>query len=401
MSQELFKEEFLFDKLYGLDKSNKIKEWTIKVINMTTHSLIIYTYGLLTGKKTECKMTISHGKNKGKKNETTHYQQALSEAKSKWNKKKDLDNYVVNLELLKHDLKKDINSGNIESSKKPMLAQDFKKYEHKVVYPCFIQPKLDGYRMVYDHILKTCLTRTGKIYNMILKTELFEELKKIPYSLDGELYVHDPDFKFEQYGVLRKQKKLNEKELNILNKIEYHVYDIVNENEIYEDRLKILQTFFKENTNLNFVKVKLVDTKLCNNKEDITKNHKEYINDKFEGSIVRNSAGIYKCKFRSFDLLKYKDFDDNEFEIVNYTFEKDVTGNDKKLIVWVCKTEQNKEFHVQSKGTREERHELYKNAEKYIGKKLWVQYFGLTNDMIPRFPKTLREGKLSIREEVL
>jgi DNA ligase-1 len=139
---------------------------------------------------------------------------------------------------------------------------------------------------------------------------------------------------------------------------------------------------------------------LCNSKEEILENHKINTQNNYEGSIIRNSRGMYKCKFRSFDLLKYKDFDDAEFEIVNYTYEKDVTGNDKNLIVWVCKTSENKEFHVQSKGTREERHELYKNASKYIGKKLWVQYFGLTNDLIPRFPKTLREGKLSIREEI-
>lgn len=398
MSQEFFKQEFLFEKLYGIDKSNRVKEWTIKVIDMNIYSNVIYTYGLLVGKKTECKLTINEGKNKGKKNETTHYQQAILEAKSKWNKKKDIDNYSTNIDEVKQNIKMSINKGEIESSKKPMLAQDFKKNENKVKFPCYIQPKLDGYRMVYDHILKTCLTRSGKMYNIILKTELFEELKKIPYSLDGELYVHDEEFKFEKYGILRKQKSLTATELDVLNKIEYHVYDIVNENEPYNTRLELLKEIFKNN---KFSKIKFVETKKCGNKEEIIINHKINTENKYEGSIVRNTNGLYKCKYRSFDLLKYKDFDDGEFEIVNYTYEKDVTGNNKNLIVWVCKTDYGKEFNVQSKGTREERHELYKNAEKYIGKKLWVQYFGLTNDMIPRFPKTLREGKLSIREEIL
>lgn len=398
MSDELFKEEFVFDNLYGLDKANKIKQWTIKVKNMTNYSEIIYTYGYLSGKKTECKMTLTTGKNIGKKNETTHYEQAILDARSKWNKKKDTDNYVKDLNYLSEKLEKSINNNEIESSKKPMLAQDFKKYEHKVIYPCYIQPKFDGYRMVYDHVLKTCLTRTGKIYNIILNTSLFEELNRIPFSLDGELYVHDQEFKFEQYGILRKQKLLNEKEKEILNKIEYHVYDILNENETYDNRFKTLQTLF---ANTKFNKIKLVESKKCETKEEIISNHKINIKNHYEGSIVRNANGLYKCKFRSFDLLKYKDFDDSEFEIVNYTFEKDITGNDKKLIVWICKTDSGKEFNVQSKGTREERHILYLNADKYIGKKLWVQYFGLTNDKIPRFPKTLREGKLSIREEIL
>jgi ATP-dependent DNA ligase len=360
---------------------------------MNSYSLIIYTYGYLNGKKTECKITLTEGKNKGKKNETTHYQQALNDARSKWNKKKDIDNYVINLDELKNKL-----VGNVESNKKPMLAQDFKKYEHKVIYPCFIQVKLDGYRMIYDNILQRCLTRTGKTYNILSNTELFEELKKIPYTLDGELYVHDEKFKFEQYGILRKQKTITDKETNILNSIEYHVYDIVDENQTFESRLNLLENLF---SNMKFNKLKLVQTNKCVSKDEILEYHKKHINEKYEGSIIRNANGLYKCKFRSFDLLKYKDFDDDEFEIINYTYEKDVTGNNKNLIVWICKTKEGKEFNVQSKGTREERHDLYKNANNYIGKKLWVQYFGLTNDLIPRFPKTLREGKLSIREEKL
>lgn len=31
---------------------------------------------------------------------------------------------------------------------------------------------------------------------------------------------------------------------------------------------------------------------------------------------------------------------------------------------------------------------------------LSVQYFGLTNDCIPRFPKTLREGESFIRDDI-
>jgi hypothetical protein len=108
MSQEIWNKEYKFDNLYGLDKSNKIKEWTIKVVDMNSHSLIIYTYGYLTGEKTECKITINNGKNKGEKNETTQYVQAILDAKSKWNKKKDVDNYVTDLEKLKQNLKNEI-----------------------------------------------------------------------------------------------------------------------------------------------------------------------------------------------------------------------------------------------------------------------------------------------------
>ena len=117
--------------------------------------------------------------------------------------------------------------------------------------------------------------------------------------------------------------------------------------------------------------------------------------------MVRNKSGVYKCKFRSYDLLKLKDFEDDEFKIINYTFEKDTTGGDNNLVVWICETKEGKSFNVQSKGTREERQDIYKQANKYIGCNLWVQFFGLTSDCVPRFPKTMRNGTDSIRNRVM
>ena len=108
---------------------------------------------------------------------------------------------------------------------------------------------------------------------------------------------------------------------------------------------------------------------------------------------------MYKTKYRSYDLLKYKKFDDDEFEIVDYTREADVLNKGDNVIVWICQTKDGKPFNVPSKGTREERNNLFNNGKKYIGKTLSVQYFGLTSEGIPRFPKSLRDGEASIRQE--
>lgn len=90
----------VFPILYGIDKNNKIKQWNIRVENKGAHSLIIYSYGYLHGRKVECTLNISSGKNIGKKNETTHFQQAVSDAQSKWAKKRDIDNYKTDREEL-------------------------------------------------------------------------------------------------------------------------------------------------------------------------------------------------------------------------------------------------------------------------------------------------------------
>ncbi len=279
----------------------------------------------------------------------------------------------------------------------PMLAQEYKKHIKKVVYGCYIQPKLDGYRMLYNNNSKKMTTRTGKDYKILYNTELFKELEGIDYILDGELYVHDKDFNFEIYGVLRKQKNLTDEDKKNLEKIEYHVYDIVNLERTYEERMKILSELFKNNS---FKKLRYVRAERCETNEDIERWHKRNIEDNYEGSMIRNAKGMYKCKFRSYDLLKKKDFDDNEYEIVDITSENDSRTMDK-LVVWVCKTVDGQLFNIRPKGNEKERKMLYREGKKYIGSKLWVKYFGLTENGIPRFPSTKTESYASYIRDIV
>jgi hypothetical protein len=110
---------------------------------------------------------------------------------------------------------------------------------------------------------------------------------------------------------------------------------------------------------------------------------------------------VYKCKYRSYDLLKKKDFDDDEFEIVDTTYESDSKTLDR-LIVWVCKTVSGEIFNIRPKGNEVERKMLYKNdPKKYIGSKLWVKYFGLTENGIPRFPSTKTDSYTSYIRNVV
>lgn len=375
-----------FEPLFATDKNGKIKEWCIRVDKYKDYSKIVYSYGYTDGKKTQYELEISKGKNIGKKNETTHFTQALLDAESRWKKKNTIEGYSVNINT---NQKSEYNE--VDHIPSPMLAQDYNKHFKKVEFPCFIQPKLDGYRMIYNPANKKMYSRNGKEYSILENTNLHQELRRINVILDGELYVHNK-LSFEDYGVLRK-KKLNEDDKKVLENIEYHVYDVIIDDD-YHNRYKIL-SMIAEYTKL----IKLVPTFLCNNKEDVESYHSQFISEGYEGSMIRNCNGMYLQKYRSYNLLKYKNFDDDEFEIVDYTCEKDVLGKNDNVIVWICKTKDNKIFNVASKGTREERNELYNKGEEYIGKMLSVQYFGLTGDGIPRFPKTLREGKSSIRED--
>jgi ATP-dependent DNA ligase len=379
--------------LFSRDKNNKIKEWSIYVEDYGNYSVVCCAYGYIDGKKTSSKSKVDSGKNIGKKNETTHLQQAVLEAKSKI-EKKIKEGYAEHI----NNKQEEIQVSNNNKTFLPMLAQEYNKHKSKVKYPCYIQPKLDGYRMIYNPVDDTMRSRTGAEFEVLRDSNIHRELKalNLKCAVDGEIYVHKT-FAFEDYGILRK-KKISELDVAKLGMLEYHIYDIVLEEETFSNRLELME-HIKDRVKRNDYKyIKVVSTFKCGNEKDVKSYHEQYLQDSYEGTIVRNSEGKYKCKFRSYDLLKLKDFDDGEFRIVNFSFEKDTKAKDNNLVVWICETSDKKKFNVQSKGTREERQELYKNAEKYVGKMLWVQYFGLTSEGIPRFPKTMRSGEEAIRE---
>lgn len=356
--------------LYKFDKNQTVRVWKGWVEGDT-----IYTeYGVKDGKMIQTSEKVK-GKNIGKKNETSPNEQAIKELVSKSKKKEDAG-YSTS------------DKKNEQKNTFPMLAQDYKKQKN-IQFPVFVQPKLDGYRMVYDGISDKMLTRTGKEYDILKNTKLHQELKSFKYILDGELYVHDKDFLFEAYGVLRK-KKLKEEDTKMLDKIYYNVYDIMMPGP-FSERLSTLKSLVK-----NSKYIKLVTTYKCEDSSCIKDFHTKFIEEGYEGSMIRSYSGEY-INNRSKDLLKNKDFDDHEFKVVDFTKETDTKGDGASPVVWVCQTSDGKTFNVPSKGTREERTKLYKNGKKYIGKMLTVQFFGYTKDGIPRFPKTLREGASSFR----
>ena len=130
-----------------------------------------------------------------------------------------------------------------------------------------------------------------------------------------------------------------------------------------------------------------------NNEADIKNKHELFVNeDSYEGTMIRNAKGMYKEKFRSYDLLKFKDFTDAEFEIIDYTFEKDTTGSDNNLIVWIIKINEKVQCKVRPKGVKEERQALYEkctnNFSEFKGRKLWTKFFEYTSDGNLRFPTT-------------
>jgi DNA ligase-1 len=372
-----------FPTLYGKPStSNKIKVWKIHVSeNDENGASIIREHGYVDHKQTKSIKLVEKGKNIGKKNETTPTQQALNEATHIW-KKQIESGYVENINTLYEE--------NILKVL-PMLAHDFRKRNKDISSNFFIQPKIDGVRMIAT-FKNGCIefySRTGKIINGLdhIRKELFDKniLTEEGFYLDGEIFTFD--LTFEQISGLFRTIKLNDKQKAKMQLLKFHIFDCFYTNEksnyMFSDRLQILKSI----PILKFsivVKTEHFNKHKLPMKNIISSTHDKYVQSGYEGIMVRNSESLYKMNYRSKDLQKFKEFLDEEFEIISG---KEATGEDAGTIIFLCKTNKNHEFYVRPRGSRELRKYMFENLERYIGKQLTVRYQNLSEDkQIPRFP---------------
>lgn len=358
--------------LYKMNsQGNKWMIWKVSVVRENDKCIIERVHGYEDGKTTSSVKEVTKGKNIGKKNETTVYQQACNDATSMWTKQKEIQKYCESKD-------------NVIVHPQPMLAHSFDKHSTKIKYPCYTQPKLDGVRMICNG--SVCISRTGKEFSLeplqyIMKevNAIFNEYPQMKeYYFDGELYT--PDLMFEDIvGACRTNIKPDESKYKFLK---YHIYDIIpvssnTKNRTFSERYDLLNSFIKKHCSY----VQIVQCDIAHSKEDIMNKHEEYLSNHYEGIMVRNLHGIYQ-QSRSYNLQKYKHFTDDEYEIVDI---KEATGNDAGTAILQCKTKDGLSFWVRPKGSREYRAKLLV-SDDVINKKLTVRYQNLTDKGIPRFP---------------
>jgi len=395
MTGQLSVEEF--PTLYKMDSKGKIREWSISAYHMPiciNDEFICYyeqVHGLKDGKKQETTTDVNQGKNIGKANETTAWEQCVLEAKSLWNKQKDRKGYSETIPTEKPLL--------------PMLAQSHDKHGHKISYPAFVQPKLDGIRcFIYvDGENVKLVSRTGKEFQSLghiadAVRELVSVMGKSvgSFILDGELYNHD--FKDDFQGLVSAIKRDKPSENTHL--VQFHCYDYVAEGRDFEDRVVELQNMdqWLQNTYSVWCPIRLamvyvspiiqiVPTFKVKNLDEVVEQNSEWLKDGYEGSMIRNAKGGYQPNRRSPDLQKYKSFIDQEFEIVGAYQNK---GKMEKQCTFLCKTEDGTEFGVKPMGTEAQREQYWTDfqAGKLTGKMLTVKFFEWTTseNPVPRFP---------------
>lgn len=363
--------------LYKLTSTGAIQLWTIAVDG----NKIIVRHGQKDGKIQVGEEIIKEGKNVGRSNETTPAEQALAEATAKWEGKVK-KGYVEDISRAAAG-EKDIDGGY-----DCMLAHKFADHGHKIVYPAYEQPKLNGHRCeaIIDNGVATLWSRTRK--PILSCPHIIEELQALYptgyHEKDGELYNHAYKDKFEELASLIRQ------EVPAANctEVQYHMYDNPTVDGGFEDRIEVLaneiHTYEKKNGLFKYLK--LVDTVLVEDEEQMMATFDSFLALGYEGGMARNAKGEYKGK-RSYDLQKIKEFLDDDFQIVGI---KEGRGSYVGCGIFVCHSptapKGEDTFDVKMRGPKERLKDFLQDEKLWKGKALVVKYQYISKYGIPIFP---------------
>ena len=369
----------IFPTLYKRTSAGKVQIWFAEVDGDRYRT----TSGQQDGKKTTTEWTVAKPKNEGRANATTAEQQALLEVEAEYGKKLARD-YHMSLDRIDEAMRF-----------KPMLASKWADRKDKVSGRVHMQPKLDGMRCIAK--ADGLWSREGKpIYGA---PHIFELLKpifdKYPDTIfDGELYNHDLKDDFNQIVSAAKKQKPTEEDLAVSReKLQYWVYDLPSRNDAltgeriinhtFGERMRVLDNMINNRAELRKSPHIVVTPTIDTTAEDVDKIAAEYIEAGYEGAMVR-TEGKYENK-RSNTLIKWKEFQDEEFWIVDI---QEGDGNRAGMAARVVLSlGEGRTFSAGLIGNVEYCKELLRNRTKYIGNKGTVVFQNYTPDGVPRFPK--------------
>jgi len=365
--------------LYKTDSKDGIRTWKLEINEegnkYRTHS------GVLGGKQSVSTYKDCESKNVGKSNETTDVQQCTNEVTAGYTKK-----------LGKHYF---LSEEEAKSNEKfmPMLAEVWAEYKDKVEYPVGVQPKLDGMRCVTPKGVLT--SRGNKLINSVphIKEALDDRYNEGDEAIiDGELYNHDLCDDFGEIMSILRKKDPTPAQLESSRQIaQYHIYDI----DLpmgYLDRYEEMKNRFKwYDFGDTYTPLILVPMEIANNEDDVKRAMEKFLDLGYEGAIIRELNTPYEQK-RSKQLLKLKEFEDGEFEIVSV--ESGVgnwAGCAKRVKFklpedWYYEPARFTVVGAGIKGKKAAMKKLLKEADQLVGTQVKIRYGKPSPDGIPRWP---------------
>jgi DNA ligase 1 len=372
-----------YPKLYKRTVTGAIQVWWCE-INPENPGQYRSVSGQVDGKMVEAEWRDGVPTNVGRSNERDSAAQVIFEIEAHYTKQQKLK-YTQNIDLV-----------DKTEFFQCMLAKDFTKdkklFKGEEMY--YSQPKLDGIRCIITS--EGAFSRAGEVFITVPHIlELFAPVfEKYPNAIfDGELYNHRFKDNFNEILSIIKRQKVTEEDIQKSRELaQYWVYDFVSDADYY-DRMESYTNILDEFGLIGVHEpIQIIPSDIVRSVEHIMELYESYIEDGFEGQMIRRAKGGYETK-RTSQLLKHKTFDDNEFRIVSI---ERGTGNRKNMAGYVVSAlEDGRTFGAGIMGNFAFCTELLEEADEYVGGDVTIKHFKFTPDGIPRFPKAkaLYKGK--------
>lgn len=368
--------------LYKISSTGKVQEWWMQA-DIDRYRTLHCVQG---GKVVASEWTYPTPKNIGRANETTAEEQAKLEIESIYKKKLAQGKYT-------DDPSKLVEAK--ESYFSPMLANKFDA--DRLGTHFYIQPKFNGVRCIATK--DGLFSRKGKefVNTPHINAALEKFFKENPDAiLDGELYNHNFKDDFNNLvSAIRKTKPTTKTQTDAAKVVQYYLYDIAGSDMVgsigsknFGARYAILDYTYSDYFYGDWA-IELSPTIRSSDIKTADGLHKRNKAAGYEGSIIRADTP-YENK-RTYALMKYKDFQDAEFEILDIEEGKgNWSGVAKKvklkLPAGVTSAAGNPYFHAGVKGDKAFCDKLLKDKKDLIGKMATIVFFELTPDKVPLFP---------------
>ena len=283
-----------------------------------------------------------------------------------------------------------------------MLADDSKKHEKKMTGEVFVEPKLDGVRVItvcdVERDEVKMYSRNGKELNNFPK--IYEQFDAMLDQLDQSM-VFDGEVMSDDFQTLMREihrkggAKTDDAVLNLFDCLPLEHFKEGGSNNTLAQRKQWLDGY-RFGPNISRVEHILIDL----DDEDGQKQFADYnrlcIDKGFEGIMIKPVTGVYECK-RSALWLKVKPFIEVSLKVVDT--EEGTGRNAGRLGALIVEGEDDGKFirtNVGSGLSDDDRTEYWKAKDKLIGQIVEVRADAITQNQDAtdewslRFPRFLR-----------
>lgn len=385
--------------LYSMGAAGHLLYWRVA----TEGDVVVFEYGAVDGKPITYR-TRAAATNVGRSNERDGTAQAEFEAQAAWTKK------------TKQGYQESMEAARTAKIILPMLAHPISKrakvggvlqqvVERTIHFPCAVQPKLNGLRGLSIRgaaDLVTIKSRLGTIWDTLGHIEeAVRLLGEDGDMFDGEVYLHGLPLQVINGWV---KNRSDESVVPLRLTLQYHIYDMPasqGNSYAWEKRLLRLKERYREVaakvTNGFTVPIEktalkpiqIVPTYMVKTRAELDQLCKSFVLQGYEGGIIRHFGREYEFDNRTEAMLKWKQFIDTEFRVVDILsrehFEVGSTASYMILDKCVCQNNTTPEtFEVVPVGPIWLKKQWHEEKEALIGKRLVVRYLERSVDGLPQ-----------------